>query len=176
MWNTVFSCSHKRWPSLYLVSAVCVCFASVAHFRLFFRGSGEFQHLGHGEEEHVKVPKLVARLSGEKIVKLSVGSHHTLALAESGNLYGWGKNTDGEVDGSGENIPLPKLLPNASKQGVMYIACGLHEVSITRSLGKGLLPIDMLHPSFAELCSLQTPARPFGKEAPLLLGGDLRDL
>lgn len=93
------------------------------------RGSGEFQHLGHGEEEHVKVPKLVARLSGEKIVKLSVGSHHILALAESGNLYGWGKNTDGEVDGSGENIPLPKLLPNASKQGVMYIACGLHEVS-----------------------------------------------
>lgn len=90
----------------------------------FVRGSGEFHHLGHGDEEHVKTPKLVNKLAGEKIVQLAVGSQHTLALAEGGNLYGWGKN--GETD---ETVPLPKLLPDASKQGVVYIACGAHEVS-----------------------------------------------
>lgn len=94
------------------------------------RGSAESHHLGHSDEEHLKTPKLVGRLTGEKIVELAVGSQHTLALAESGNLYGWGKNSNGEVDGCGEAVPFPKLLPDASKQGVMYITCGAHEVCV----------------------------------------------
>lgn len=96
---------------------------------LILRGSAEFHHLGHGNEDHVKAPKLVSRLAGEKIVELAVGLQHTLALAKSGNLYGWGKNSSAEIDGCGEAVPLPKLLPHGSKQAVMYIACGAHEVS-----------------------------------------------
>lgn len=95
-----------------------------------FRGSAESHHLGHGDEDHVKIPKLVSRLVEEKIVDLAVGSQHTLALAESGNLYGWGKNSNGEIDGSGEAVPLPKLLSGISKQGIVYIACGADEVSV----------------------------------------------
>ena len=95
---------------------------------LIFRGSAEFHHLGHGDEDHVKIPKLVSRLAGEKILDIAVGLQHTLALAESGNLYGWGKNSSGEIDGCGEPVPLPKLLPEASMQGVIHITCGAQEV------------------------------------------------
>ena len=97
---------------------------------LFYRGSAESHHLGHGDEDHIKSPKLVSGLSGEIIVEIAVGLQHTLALAESGNLYGWGKNSNGEVDGYREAVPVPKLLPDHSKQGVMYIACGAHEVIV----------------------------------------------
>ena len=97
---------------------------------LALRGSAESHHLGHGDEEHVKTPKLVSHLSGEKVVGVAVGSQHVLALTETGNLYGWGKNSSGEVNSSGENLPLPKLLSDASKQGIMYIACGADEVGM----------------------------------------------
>ena len=66
----------------------------------------------------------------EKVVSVAVGSQHVLALAESGNLYGWGNNSHGEVEGSAEAIPVPLLLPAGSNQGVMYIECGPHEVSM----------------------------------------------
>ncbi len=61
-------------------------------------------------------------------MEVAVGSQHTLALSESGNLYGWGKNSHGEVDRSGENVALPKMLQEGSKQGVIYIVCGMQEV------------------------------------------------
>ena len=97
---------------------------------------GESQYLGHGDEDNMKIPKLVSALEAETIVQLAVGPHHTLALSESGNLYGWGKNSSGELDFFGEDMLVPKLLSDTSKQGIMYIFCGTGEVSI---VGKGLL-------------------------------------
>lgn len=108
------------------------------------RGSAEFHHLGHGDEDHVKSPKLVGRLAGEKVVDVAVGLQHTLALAGSGNLYGWGKNFSGEIDGCGEAVPFPKLLPDVSKQGVVYITCGAHEVrEIAESLQHNAVCVTM---------------------------------
>lgn len=92
------------------------------------RGSGYSHHLGHGDDEHVRTPKLVAGLSKEKVIMVAVGAHHVLTLSESGNVHGWGKNSSEEVDESGEGVSLPKLVPEASNQGVIYIACGLNEV------------------------------------------------
>ncbi len=105
------------------------------------RGSAESNHLGHGDEESVKTPKLVAGLSKEKIIQVAVGLQHTLVLAESGNLYGWGKNSSGEIDGSGHTIPVPKLLPMGSKKGVVYITCGAQEV---RVIAKGINSISLI--------------------------------
>ena len=47
-----------------------------------------------------------------------------------------GKNSSGELDFFGEDMLVPKLLSDTSKQGIMYIFCGTGEVSI---VGKGLL-------------------------------------
>lgn len=127
-WYVSVECAHQVQRLGITVTPSRVLLSFTASFHL--RGSAEFHHLGHGDEDHVKVPKLVSRLAGEKIVDLAVGLQHTLALTESGNLYGWGKNSNGEVDGCGEAVSLPKLLPDSSKQGVMYIACGAYEVGV----------------------------------------------
>ena len=42
--------------------------------------------------DHCSVPKKVLALEGKKIVNISVGSAHVLALTNDGLLYGWGSN------------------------------------------------------------------------------------
>ena len=128
-----------------LFHCFCVC----------LRGSAEFHHLGHGEEEHVRTPQQVSGLSEEEVVEVAVGSQHCLALTARGEVYGWGKNSTGEVDASRDAVALPTLIPGASKLGVVYVACGMHEVGIhtlsdTSNVGECCLSLS------AELCLLQT--------------------
>ena len=95
-----------------------------------FRGSAEAHHLGHGDEEHVRVPTQVMGLAQEKVVEVAVGAQHCLVLTETGDVYGWGNNSNGEVNGSGESVATPTLIAAASKQGVVYVACGSREVCV----------------------------------------------
>lgn len=56
-------------------------------------GKGSGGRLGHGSNfEHCYVPKKVQALEGKKVVNMSVGSAHCLALLSSGELFGWGRN------------------------------------------------------------------------------------
>lgn len=98
------------------------------HFK--HRGCAEFHHLGHGDEEHVRAPKQVVDLAEETVVDIAVGSRHCLVLTDKGDVYGWGKNSSGEVDASNDPVPTPKLIAAASKQGVMSLSCGAHEVRV----------------------------------------------
>lgn len=92
------------------------------------RGSGESHHLGHGDEEHVRTPTQVMGLADEKVIDVALGAQHCLVLTEKGDVYGWGKNSNGEVNGSGEPVAVPTLIAPASRLGVAYMACGSHEV------------------------------------------------
>ena len=99
-------------------------------FCLNYRGSGESYHLGHGEDDHVRVPKLISTLANEKVVDVAVGSDHCLALTEDGDLYGWGKNSNGEVTTSCEPVCVPTLIENVPKNSVTYVSCGASHVSV----------------------------------------------
>ena len=92
------------------------------------RGNAEHHHLGHGIDDHVRRPKLVEALAALKVVDVSVGLHHCLALVAAGDVFGWGRNAGGEVDPSEDAVPVPTLIPAASKQGVVTLCCGVQEV------------------------------------------------
>ena len=77
----------------------------------------------------MRTPKQVVGLDEVTVVDLAVGSQHCLVLTDGGDVYGWGKNSSGEVDASSDPVPTPKLIAMASKQGVMYLSCGVFEVS-----------------------------------------------
>ena len=102
----------------------------IAHYR----GSGDLDHLGHGEREHSGHPQLVESLVGEKVVSIAVGSHHSLTLTASGDVYGWGRDCSGEQE---ETLPQPTLIPEASKQGIVYLSCGAYEVCWRGEGGEG---------------------------------------
>lgn len=92
------------------------------------RGSGDSHQLGHGDTEHVRTPRQVDALSEQVIVDIAVGSQHCLALTANGDLFGWGKNTSGEVNPCVEAASLPVYIPEASGRGASSIACGAFEV------------------------------------------------
>lgn len=83
----------------------------------------------------MRTPKQVAGLAKETVLDIAVGSQHCLVLTDRGDVYGWGKNSSGEVDASGDPVPTPKLIAAASNQGVMNMSCGAHEVC--RAMGQG---------------------------------------
>merc|ERR1719174_2609697 len=61
----------------------------------FFGGAGGCGH----EDSSTEAPRSVAKLSalGEKIVEVACGTQHTVALAESGAVYSWGKGEFGRL-------------------------------------------------------------------------------
>ena len=94
------------------------------------RGSGENHQLGHGKTDPVRKPCQIDGLSGQHVVGVAAGSHHCLALTEGGEVFGWGASI-GREQGRGEGcIPVPTVLSEVSKSGVVYLSCGSHEVSL----------------------------------------------
>ncbi|CAI8025913.1 E3 ubiquitin-protein ligase HERC2 [Geodia barretti] len=95
--------------------------------KVFSWGSGENHQLGHGKTDPVRKPCQIDGLSGQHVVGVAAGSHHCLALTEGGEVFGWGASI-GREQGRGEGcIPVPTVLSEVSKSGVVYLSCGSHE-------------------------------------------------
>jgi len=52
-----------------------------------FRGKGDYFRLGHGTDGHVRKPQMVEALKGKKVVHVSVGALHCLAVTDAGQVY-----------------------------------------------------------------------------------------
>ena len=76
----------------------------------------------------MRFPKQVEALSDHKVIDIAVGTQHCLVLTSLGDVLGWGKNSNGEVDASADALPIPSVISKASKQGAVYISCGAQEV------------------------------------------------
>lgn len=88
-------------------------------------GKGDHFRLGHGTEEHVRYPKLVEALAGKVIKSVSVGSMHTLALTLDGQVFGWGRNEQGQLgDLAGSYVTKPTQIPSLKGCPIIGIACG----------------------------------------------------
>ncbi|KAB1282252.1 putative E3 ubiquitin-protein ligase HERC6 [Camelus dromedarius] len=77
--------------------------------RVFAWGAGSDGQLGTGEFKEINfIPKAQVRkiktLTGIKIIQVSCGHYHSLALSEDGQVFSWGKNIDGQL-GLGSEFP-----------------------------------------------------------------------
>jgi len=92
-------------------------------------GKGENHRLGHGNEEHVRYPKVVEALDRKNVKVLGVGSMHVVALTADSEVYGWGRNDQGQLgDLCGCSIPEPALLQCLKGRSIVEIACGPSQV------------------------------------------------
>ncbi|ERL91683.1 hypothetical protein D910_09010 [Dendroctonus ponderosae] len=89
-------------------------------------GANNFGQLGIGLfSSSETTPKLVASLRGIPIVFITCGANHTFAISKSGAVYGWGKNTRGQLGvNDTENKMFPTQLRTMRNLRVRYIACG----------------------------------------------------
>jgi alpha-tubulin suppressor-like RCC1 family protein len=92
--------------------------------RLFSWGDNSSGQLGHGDSLKRCSPSEIKFNFSEKIVQISAGYGHAIALTEQGNVWVWGLNNHGQlgVDGGRGNKTIPTKLELSEK--IISVACG----------------------------------------------------
>ena len=80
--------------------------------RVFIWGSNEYGKLGDGTNTDKNVPTEITSsfslIAGEKIISLSLGWYHSLALTSTARVYAWGANWNNSLgDGTSSNRNVP---------------------------------------------------------------------
>lgn len=83
----------------------------------------------------MRTPKQIDYFGGRKIVDLSVGSMHCLAVTEEGEVYGWGRNEHGQLgDMTMQCRTEPTLLSGLDGKKIIGAACGNSQVRLRQFL------------------------------------------
>ncbi|XP_054929802.1 E3 ubiquitin-protein ligase HERC2 isoform X6 [Dermacentor andersoni] len=114
-------------------------------------GKGDYHRLGHGTDDHVRRPKRVAALQGKKVICIAVGSLHCVACTDTGEVYTWGDNDEGQLgDGTVNAIHKPRLVAALQGKKINRVSCGsAHTVAWSTC-----------NPSTAGACGRMPPAVP----------------
>ncbi|KPJ06671.1 putative E3 ubiquitin-protein ligase HERC2 [Papilio machaon] len=74
-------------------------------------GKGDYHRLGHGSYDHVRRPMRVTGMQGKVITSIATGSLHCVACTDTGEVYTWGDNDEGQLgDGTTLAAQRPRLL------------------------------------------------------------------
>ncbi|XP_033046615.1 E3 ubiquitin-protein ligase HERC2-like [Trachypithecus francoisi] len=93
-------------------------------------GKGDNQRLGHGPEGHVRFPKLLEGLRGEKVIDVAAGSTHCLALTEDSEVHSSGSNDQCQhLDTLSVTKPEPAALPGLDTKHIVELPVGLRSSS-----------------------------------------------
>ena len=66
--------------------------------RLFSMGGGEIGQLGNGGSLNSKVlVEITNQFGPEEVEQISAGGYHVLARTKSNRVFGWGKNSKGQL-------------------------------------------------------------------------------
>lgn len=109
-------------------------------------GVGFYGCLGHGDEAHSYVPKLIEALSGNCIQHVTGGAYHSIAQDDEGKVFVWGRDNCGQIGQPLMTIPglakpirinqkkpiLYKGLPD-SDSSTMMSACNNHTLILLKS-------------------------------------------
>ena len=69
-------------------------------------------HRAHGDEQNQLLPKKIEALAGQRVVAVSSGEYHSIAITVSGPVFSWGEGKRGFL-GHGEDLSnqlLPKKI------------------------------------------------------------------
>ncbi|XP_041363097.1 probable E3 ubiquitin-protein ligase HERC4 [Gigantopelta aegis] len=101
-------------------------------------GANNFGQLGLGTKQGLKdTPEFINCLKGIPIAQIDVGGNHSIVLSKSGAVYGWGRNSFGQLGVNDEkDKPFPTLCRSLRHQRIKHIACGEdHSTALTQDGG-----------------------------------------
>ncbi|ETN59614.1 hect E3 ubiquitin ligase [Anopheles darlingi] len=115
------------------------CLALTNSGELYAWGSNAYGQLGLGmTNEKVSTPTLVQSLAGVPIAFIACGGNHSFAVSKSGAIFGWGKNTFGQLGLNDLNSrQFPTQLRTLRSLGVRYVSCG-DDFSVFLTAGGGV--------------------------------------
>lgn len=139
---------EERKPKLMKSLAVCTvvqitcganhCLALTDDGRLFSWGCNKYGQLGLGSGHSFHdTPQQIVCLRGIPIAQIASGGNHSFILTWSRAVFGWGKNSFGQLGLNDEyDKSHPTLCKSLRNQKVMYISCGEdHTVALTKEGG-----------------------------------------
>ncbi|XP_056284994.1 alsin-like isoform X1 [Pseudoliparis swirei] len=71
-------------------------------------GRGSEGQLGHGDQLARLQPLCIKGLTGEEVIKVAAGSHHSLALTAHCQVYSWGSNMCGQLGHVNSPVTVPQ--------------------------------------------------------------------
>ncbi|XP_069834360.1 probable E3 ubiquitin-protein ligase HERC6 isoform X2 [Dendropsophus ebraccatus] len=106
---------------------------------IFTWGEGSQGQLGSGQfPQKSPIPRKIAGLSGLRIIQISCGHFHTVALSADSNVFSWGKNDVGQL-GLGKQIPnqaSPQLVKSLKGVPLVQVSAGGSQSFALSMLGK----------------------------------------
>ncbi|EOD37196.1 hypothetical protein EMIHUDRAFT_362284, partial [Emiliania huxleyi CCMP1516] len=96
-------------------------------------GEGNFGRLGHGDQQDQLQPKKIEAFAGQRVVAVSAGAYHSLALTADAAVWSWGFGVFGKLGhGDEETQLLPKKVEAfAGRRVVAVSAGGNHSLVLT---------------------------------------------
>ncbi|XP_026322032.1 probable E3 ubiquitin-protein ligase HERC4 isoform X2 [Hyposmocoma kahamanoa] len=112
-----------------VIQIACGSYHSVAlsnNGDLFAWGANNYGQCGLGTMTSKETtPQQITSLIGVPIALIACGSHHTFVLSKSGAVFGWGKNTHGQLGLSDrDNRCYPAHLKTLRNVKVCHVSCG----------------------------------------------------
>ncbi|XP_041985672.1 regulator of chromosome condensation-like isoform X2 [Aricia agestis] len=112
------------------------CFSAGQHHTIALNAEGkvyaigrcEYGRLGLGDRVgDAETPEIVPKLQNKKCVSISTGTSNSFAVTDTGEVYGWGMGSEGQL-GTGksndENAPCPAVLAAVSGRVPIRVAAG----------------------------------------------------
>ncbi|KAK9824201.1 hypothetical protein WJX72_008492 [[Myrmecia] bisecta] len=100
-------------------------------------GWGDFGRLGHGDCNDIFIPQPIAALSGLSVVRVACGDTHTLAVTDTGDLYSFGRNQNGQLGlGNTQDSLGPQLVQALKGDPATSIACGAEHTLVATASGE----------------------------------------
>ena len=67
--------------------------------------------MGHGDDSHQRTPRRVlGLLANEKVIDIGCGSLHCVVCTESGKVFAWGDNDEGQIgNDTTQAVSVPKV-------------------------------------------------------------------
>ncbi|KAM4731264.1 alsin-like isoform 2-T2 [Anableps anableps] len=72
-------------------------------------GRGSEGQLGHGDQLARLQPLCIKSLTGQEVIKIAAGSHHSLALTAQCQVFSWGSNICGQLGHINSPVTVPQL-------------------------------------------------------------------
>ena len=96
-------------------------------------GLGDYGQLGHGDQQEQLLPEKIEAFVGKRVVAISAGAAHSLALTADGAVWSWGHGGDGQLGhGDQQSQLLPKKVEAFVGPRVLAVSAGtLHSFAIT---------------------------------------------